>query len=175
MQSVFPGLSAAPNVHPLFVHFPIALLLTALLFWAIALFRGSGDAWRLGRWLLYLGTLGALVAVTTGFVATERMGHEMPGHDLVHLHRNFMLATTALAVVTAALAFVWRRSSSRAARWVQLGLLSITAVVMVLGTDRGANLVFHYGIGSAGEAPPSEAAEGHDGGHTHDEGHAHQE
>ena len=43
MEVLFPGLSSALNVHPLFVHFPIVLWLTALLFWGLALWLERVD------------------------------------------------------------------------------------------------------------------------------------
>lgn len=43
MERLLPGLAAAPNIHPLFVHFPIAFWLAALLFCCLALLRpGAG-------------------------------------------------------------------------------------------------------------------------------------
>lgn len=67
MRDLLPGLYGAPNIHPRVVHFPIALWLSALLFWALAVVRKQDDLWRVGRWLLYLGTVGGLVAVAVGF------------------------------------------------------------------------------------------------------------
>jgi uncharacterized membrane protein len=166
MESILPGLSAAPNLHPMVVHFPIALWLAALLFWSLAVVRKQDDLWRTGRWLLYLGTLGGLVAVGTGFWATEAMGHDSPGHGLVHVHRNFMITTTSLALITAVFAHVTRSSTSARLRFGLVALLGVTAGVLTLGADRGAELVFRYGIGTAGETPP--AADGHD--HDHDHG-----
>ena len=157
-----PGLSAAANVHPVFVHFPIALLLVALLFELLGLLTENDDYLRSGRWLLYLGTLGAVVAAGTGFLATNEMGHDTAGHELVHVHRNFMLATTGLALVSSLVAFALRTTGSTAARWVQLLLLTVTVSIMTVGADRGAELVFRYGIGTAGETPP-EHSEGHHG------------
>ncbi len=52
MEVLFPGLSSALNVHPLFVHFPIVLWLTALLFWGLALWLEREVLWDVGRWLL---------------------------------------------------------------------------------------------------------------------------
>lgn len=71
MEHILPGINAAPNIHPLFVHFPIALWLAALLFWIVALAKKNDELWRFGRWLLYLGTIGGLAAVATGFLAPD--------------------------------------------------------------------------------------------------------
>ena len=44
------------------------------------------------------GTVGAIVSLATGYLATWSMGHDAPGHDVIHIHRNWMIATTILAV-----------------------------------------------------------------------------
>jgi uncharacterized membrane protein len=153
MEALFPGLAAAPNPHPVFVHFPIALWLTALLFWALAVLRRGDELWRVGRWLLYLGSLGALVSVASGLWAAGQLGHDSPGHDLVHVHRNWMLAASALGLATTVAAFVTRRSAIPGVRWLLSVLLVVTAVVLVLGADRGALLVFGDRLGSGVKVP----------------------
>ncbi len=165
MDAIFPGLSHAPNLHPIFVHFPVALLPVALGFWLVGLFPGREQAWRCGRALLYLATLGAALAVTTGYLAANGLGHDSPGHDLVHDHRNLMLVAAGLMAAASLLAYAWRRSESFAARAMQVGLLAFTVAVLVIGADRGGQMVFRYGIGTAGEQPP-----GSTDGHDHDHG-----
>ena len=58
----------APNIHPLVIHFPIALLFTAALVDTVALFLRSNDFLRKGAFSLYM--LGGLTVVaafeTTG-------------------------------------------------------------------------------------------------------------
>ncbi len=66
MDLVFPGLRAMENIHPVVVHFPIVLLPLALLFQVLAL-RWGNNGQRIALWLLWLGTLGALAAATTGY------------------------------------------------------------------------------------------------------------
>ena len=100
METLLPGLFSAPNIHPMLVHFPIALWLTALLFWGLSFLSKGDSLFKVGRWLLYLGTLGAVATVFTGYQATSMMGHDAPGHELVHTHRNFMIVASILAAVT---------------------------------------------------------------------------
>ena len=174
MEELFPGLTSAPNLHPMVVHFPIAFWVAATGAWVLALARGWDDAWRFGRWLHLLGVLGAAVAIGFGFWATAAMGHDSPGHEFVHVHRNFMLVAGGLALVLTALAW-WRRGAGR--RWrigLTLGSLILLGV-MTLGADRGAELVYRYGVGVAADddgsphEPTSEAtAHGHEAsGHEH--------
>ena len=155
MEDILPGLTSALNVHPMLVHFPIAFLVAALLFSCLSLWRRRESVATAGRWMLYLGTLGAVVAVVSGFVATSKMGHDTPGHDLVHTHRNFMIAATILAILTTGVTFAWRKSTRSIHRFVQLALLLGTVTVAALGADRGALLVYRYSIGTRGETPPA--------------------
>ncbi len=140
MKELLPGLSATWDLHPLLVHFPIALWCTALLGWLIGVIRRDADLLRYARWSWYLGTIGALAAALAGFWAATRMGHDSPGPDLVHDHRNLMLVATALAAAGAA-ACRYARCEGRL-RWLALALMLATCTAMALGADRGA-LIYH--------------------------------
>ena len=163
MEQLLPGLSSAPNLHPGVVHFPIAFWVAATGAWLLAVARRRDDTWRFGLWLHLLGILGAAVAVAFGFWATEKMGHDSPGHDLVHVHRDIMLWATGLALLVTALGW-WKRTAKLR---VPLTAMSVVLVsLLAIGADRGAELVFRYGMGVAHEAPPESAHT-----HSHDADH----
>ncbi len=148
MSELLPGLEAAPNIHPLFVHLPLALWLAAFLFWAAGLATRRDRVFQAGRWLAYLAALGALAAVGTGLWAESSLGHHSPGHQAVHVHRNWMLTASSLGVATALLAWTTRRMGGRAIRAVLTMLMLLTTAVATLGADRGAALIFRDGIGA---------------------------
>ena len=163
MSELLPGLHAAPNIHPLFVHIPLALWLTSFLFWAFGVVADRDDVFRAGRWLAYLAVLGALAAAGTGLWAEASLGHDSPGHDAVHVHRNWMIVASSLGLVTALLAFATRRQRGRGIRGVLTSLMGLTALVSTLGADRGAALIFRDGIGAPecpAMAPASQETEG---------------
>ena len=58
------GLRTLPNLHPLWVHFPIALIPMSLLLGLAALWKNS--LYSAVRWLLGVSTASASVAVWTG-------------------------------------------------------------------------------------------------------------
>ena len=169
MEQFLPGLTFAPNLHPLVVHFPIAFWVAATLAWFFALLRRKDDAWRFGLWLHTLGLVGAAVAIALGYWAAENLGHDSPGHELVHVHRDFMLVASGLAVLLTGAAW-WKRDAGRGWR---LGFSLASAAVltvMTLGADRGAELVYRYGVGVSRETP-AESGHGHGGGDDHDAPH----
>jgi len=148
VKDLLPGLYHAPNVHPLVVHFPVALWTAALLFLGIGSLRRRDDLFRAGCWLIYLGLAGAAVSVGTGLWAEDKLGHDSPGHELVHVHRTWMIVASGFGVLTAGAAFLLRKRTAGVFRWAITGAMVVTVTVMTLGADRGAELVFRYGVGT---------------------------
>lgn len=151
LEKILPGLTHIPNLHPIFVHFPIAFWAGAALFLTLGALRRRDHLFDAGRWLLYLGTASAGVAVATGLWAADTMGHDSAGHELVHVHRNIMLAASGLGFVAALAAATYRESHGTAAKWAITALMWVTLALLTLGADRGAALVFRHGIGVAPE------------------------
>ena len=141
---MLPGLKAVLNYHPLFVHFPIVLWLLALLFELLAVWRGSDDVQRTASRMLYLGTLAAIVTVMTGFAAQKSIP---PGdaQRVVGIHEALMLVSTSLALALCIFAWVMRKSFTAQLRKMLLLGLVVLGILLTLGTDRGAQLVYGYG------------------------------
>lgn len=153
VESLLPGLSALQNIHPMFVHFPIAFFLGALGMEALAIFRHE-KFHLVAAWMLSLGTLSAIMTLPTGFyaadlvAATDPRGHAAPGHDFIHIHRNWMVATTAVGIfLTGYLFWINKKENWASQRWGLLLGLVVLSVLVTLGADRGGRLVFEFGTG----------------------------
>lgn len=150
----FPGLRAMENFHPLFVHAPATLLPLALVFQALAVWRGREEWQKLALWLLWLGALGALAAAGTGLLAEEEVVVPDAGIETIERHERLMLITTGIAVALAAgTLWFWFRGAQqergRLSRGLQVGLLAGLLVlngVLVVGADLGARLVYEFGV-----------------------------
>jgi uncharacterized membrane protein len=141
---ILPGLKAALNAHPMFVHFPIVLWLAALLFELIAVWRGSDEMQRTASRMLYLGTIAAGVAIATGLAAEDSLPAG-GAQRVVGIHETLMLVASSLALILCVFAFARRGSLTPEFRkWMLLGLF-ILAILLTLGADRGAELVYGYG------------------------------
>ena len=141
---MLPGLKAALNFHPMFVHFPIVLWLAALLFQLLALWRASDEMQRMTARMLYLGTLAAVVTVFTGLAAEK----SVPAGDAmrtVGIHQTLMLMATSVGIALCMFAFFARRNFTAPLRKVMLAGLFVLAVLLTIGADRGAQLVYGYG------------------------------
>lgn len=98
-----PSIPTWTAIHPLVVHFPIALLLVAPLFVVLGL-----AARRLGRpfllaalVLMTLGTVASYVAVASGEAAKDATPHAAALESAIHQHEELAEATrTAFTVIT---------------------------------------------------------------------------
>jgi uncharacterized membrane protein len=141
---MLPGLKAALNYHPMFVHFPIVLWLAALLFEIFAIWRSSDELQRMASRMLYLGTLAAVITVMTGLAAQNSVAPG-PAQRAVGIHETLMLTATSLAILLCSFAFFMRKNFTPQLRKVLLlGLLAL-GVLLTIGADRGAQLVYEYG------------------------------
>jgi uncharacterized membrane protein len=141
---MLPGLRAALNYHPIFVHFPIVLWFAALLFELLAIWRASDDMQRTASRMLYLGTLAAIITVLTGLAAQNSVP---PGEAqrVLGVHETMMLVSTSLAIALCMFAFFVRRNFTPQWRKIMLLGLCVLGALVIIGTDRGAQLVYGYG------------------------------
>lgn len=135
------------SVHPLMVHFPIALLLTAIFSDGLALAFKRPGLHRVALWNLGLGTLGAAVAVWTGLRAAEAAKHSFEIHQVMELHRKLGIAT----LVIGGLVVSWRlfkqdRLTTRG-RVLTLLVMLVMAGTLSLGAHLGGRLVYEFGVG----------------------------
>jgi uncharacterized membrane protein len=164
----------APNLHPLVVHFPIALLFAAALtdVLALGLRRRHPGLRHVAVGLYALGAGTALAAFLTGQAASDSVALPASAITAVNAHADWALWTVwvfgGYALVRLAGAF-WR-GSERLTVHLPLALAGLGALFLVQQTaERGAQLVYLHGVGvravaEQGTAPaagaPSEAPSG---------------
>jgi len=130
------------RLHPALVHFPIALLLVAVL--AELVRRRADGPSETAFFCLALGTLGALAAVLTGLLFAA---HDPPGaHALLERHRWSGIGTAAAACATLVSAWRWRRTGAATlAAPTRLGLV-LTAALVGLSGHLGGSMVYGEGF-----------------------------
>jgi len=155
-ETILPGVQHLQNIHPLVVHFPIAFLVGAALFYFLSwIFRNETFA-TTALLLLILGTLSAGAAVGTGLYAEEGvMVSRSVREHLLEYHENIMLGTLGLSIVLSIWALVARPLPSKR-RWVFLVLLVVLLGAMTVGADYGARMVYDYNAGGNACSQPIE-------------------
>lgn len=150
----------APNVHPLVVHFPIALLFSAVFVDALALALPRFRGLRLAAVLLFVLAAAATVAgYLTGDAAAESVTVPAQAERLLSKHETLAGWTmwSALAYATLRLLMLIRQWDERIA--VRAGLLVVALGGLYLPfrtAEYGAEMVYRHSVGVLrAPAPPS--------------------
>ncbi len=151
-----PGVQHLQNIHPLVVHFPLALLPAAALMYWLGLFARR-ESWQwTGLWLLILGVLGAAAAVSTGlYAAPGVMLAPSVKQNLLAYHKSIMLAVLGLSAALTLWALV-ARPMPRRWRALFLALLVVMVGMIAKGADYGGRMVFDYNAGGYACSQPIE-------------------
>lgn len=143
LNQLLPGLAAVPNLHPLVVHFPLALYPSFLLLELIAVPSRSEPLRHAASWMLYLGTLGATAAVLAGFQAEETVEHSEEVHVILEQHETYGLVVMGLGLFLSLWRLAWR---SRFSRWLQIPAALVLVAAMVEGADLGGLMVYQHAV-----------------------------
>src|SRR5437588_9639395 len=133
-------------MHPIFVHFTIALTSASLIFDALGFFFNRVSLTAAGEWTLVGAALMTLGTLSTGLTSATRAPVE-EGEA-----RSFLRAHLALGFIfyglLVAITF-WRVSlwqSGQSVSWVYLATLAFVSLVMTVQGYLGGELVYRYGV-----------------------------
>ena len=145
-STLMPGIASLENIHPLLVHFPIALLsmffvLDVLCTLAKKLqWRGIASAF------LYLGTLAALFTVLAGHIAADTVAHGENVHAIMEKHEDLGMAILSLATALSAWRLKHKGLFQGYLNGVFLALSALLCVLIALAADLGGLMVYQYGV-----------------------------
>ena len=135
------------NIHPLVIHFPIAFLMGAVLFYFAAWVFKKDDFAKTGFRVLLLGALSLAVAVATGLYAEQGvMVHLSVRERLLLPHEQYMIATSVVCFITTLRAII-QRPFPKKGRIIFMILLLVIVGTMMIGADFGGRLVYDYNAG----------------------------
>jgi uncharacterized membrane protein len=156
------------NLHPITVHFTIALFISAIGFEVVGWVWKKSSLINAGWWNLLLATTAAIASVATGFSAASSAPHNDDIHQVIRIHQTIGLIVLGLIIVL----FLWRLIGG--GKWVSrglpfyLGMGVITAGLIMIGGYYGGELVYTHGMGVK---PMMEMMAGEEHDHlSHDEG-----
>lgn len=140
----------APNAHPIVVHFPIALLTTAVAVDLVSLLLARRSAIRhAATWLYSVGAVFAILAYVSGENAADGMLLPAQVAPLVSEHEDWALWATALfTVLAAARVAAWRLLPPKPAILRTLFVAALAGVGLLFeAAEHGGQLVYEHGLG----------------------------
>ena len=153
-----------PNLHPMIVHFPIALTFIAFLLSVASYIRRShpvsAQLTAAGHFTLWLAAIGAASAVLFGWLAYNSVNHDDAGHAAMLLHRAWAVPT-AIGLILLASWDAWKHRFNELTSVPALILLFILSGTIGVTGWLGSEVVYRHGIGVL-SLPASEGA-----GHNH--------
>lgn len=171
--SFMPGIGAMDNIHPLFVHFPIALFCAFVLAEFLGVFLKKEGLRAAASYTLYLGTIAALFTVLAGYQAASTVGHNEAVHAIMENHEGFGVAVLIIGALLSLWRLFVRRRFSPRAQAAHLVMAVVLIVVISMGADLGGLMVYKYGVG--GEAVKIAEAHENDSRPSHNEDAGHEQ
>jgi uncharacterized membrane protein len=144
----------APNIHPLVVHFPVAILAIAIFFDFVSFFLPKKKKWWTEEATAFLYAVGAAIAVGvyfTGKAAADSVFLPAEAQSVLTTHADWALYTVWFYGIyaVARLLATWKgREEHRLKYHIGFFALSLAGLFMLFQTgDNGAKMVFKYGVG----------------------------
>jgi uncharacterized membrane protein len=156
--SLFIGLSELANIHPLLVHFPIALLSLFVVFDILGTAMHKPTWRQFASGLLYLGTIFAGFTVWAGFMAADTVPHGHNVHDIMERHKQLGISILALSAALSA----WKLRRTVEGWGVYNAFTLVLLGVIIFGADLGGLMVYKYGVAVQAVSVSSEEAHHHE-------------
>ncbi len=136
-----------PNFHPLFVHFPIALIVV-IAFCEIAALLTRKTIFRQASLVLAVFVVfGAIGSVATGLAAEESVEHSAAAHELMETHELVGIIFLGIVVIYAVMRLVFRNRSGGITALICAILAVVALAVVFYGAYLGGEMVYRYGVG----------------------------
>jgi uncharacterized membrane protein len=143
-------MTLVPGWHPMVVHFPLALGVTAAVFLTAARLvrreRLMATLATVGTWNLCLGATAAVFALATGLSAALDLDVSAAAHQAISTHLKWAVVTTSVLVFLA----VWRGAGNAQDSRPSWGLVAVSLMVaaaLIATGYRGGQNVYRFGIG----------------------------
>jgi uncharacterized membrane protein len=133
------------HLHPMLVHFPIALVAFGFMADVVYLFyKKEVCLSKTGFYLLITGTLAAVVTWLSGFIFTSSMSGS--AGMIRETHELFASVTVGLLVVTSFLRIVLmvKKIESKSLNGIAFALYALAAVCVTITGYYGGTLVYNY-------------------------------
>ena len=141
------------DLHAITAHFPIALLVVSAGVSVAIRIKSSVHLQHTSWLLLWIGTLGAMIASVTGLISHFPY-EETDLHGVIEVHQMWSFAVTAFFIALTSWRWISRRKGVDAGTTpLYLGVVLIGMVGLVLSGMTGGDLVFDYGINVRGVNP----------------------
>jgi len=140
----FTGLKEVFNIHPAFVHFPIAFFPGALLLYGLGILLKRSSWIVAGRACLYLAAVSTVMTIVTGWQAQATFPHNERIHYMMMNHLHIAVVIGVLAAILVVWSF-WHRAQRPRGVYAFLAVLAFASYAVLQNGDLGSRMVYVEG------------------------------
>ncbi len=136
-------------LHPKIIHFPVALLISVILFALLAiLIKNKRELFKeIIFWNVLIGALGSIAAVISGLIEEGTLVHNNAIHEIMETHKLLGYIIAGIYVLTS----IWlllRKHKMQIKELVLLTLiLTVSAILVGYSAHLGGKMVYENGTG----------------------------
>lgn len=136
---------SASHLHPMLVHFPIALIVFGFLADVSSfLFKKEVCLSKFGFYLLVFGTLASLSALLTGLLFTSEMSGAAGGVKETHELFAWITVGTLIALSAFRIFLKVKNKEETELKWIAFALYGLAAISVSITGFYGGTLVYNY-------------------------------
>jgi len=160
------------NIHPYFVHFPIAILAIGLLWDLLGILLKKESLKNAGWWAQLFGTVAIVITAITGLIAANTVVHKDAAHEIMETHETIGLIVTGVFIVL----FLWRSflktalPSQKLQQIIYLVIGGLAVLMMLYGAHLGGKLVYEFGVGGSAVQQSTHPPQHNDASEEHEHG-----
>jgi nitrite reductase/ring-hydroxylating ferredoxin subunit/uncharacterized membrane protein len=145
MKDLLQGRFLGHPLHPLLVHFPIALFLLSLVLDAVTILIDSNSAWvQAAFWSLAFGVGMALLASVPGWIDFLDIRGDHPAERLASTH--MILNLTAVGLYSISLGFRAATLQASQTPWLPFGLSMVAFGLIAYSGHLGGKMIYDDGV-----------------------------
>lgn len=134
-----------PNLHPMIIHFPIALILVILACDSIGFFLKRKSFFEVGTVLSVFALAGAIAALISGLAAEDSAWQIAQAHKLLEDHEIAAYIFVGFMAIYTAFRIVFRQKITEKLGWLSLLLALWGSAIVARVGYLGGEMVFRYG------------------------------
>ena len=146
-------------IHPVVVHFTIALFSISILFDLIAMLTGN-DKWHQAGWynLIFAG-VASLLSILTGLIDSNHLQLQAEAAGTLDNHKTSAFVISAIILGCLFWRITMRGSFPDRHKLIYYGISLLGFVVLIYGSYQGGKLVYRYGVGVHSSSTPEKLIE----------------